>query len=411
MYVSHLSLLNFRNYQRLELALDPGKVLILGRNGQGKTNLAEAIYYFDSLRSHRVSGDAPLALRGSAQTVVRLQISHQHSSPTLELELRPKLPKRAQINGNPVRPRELTRWVTAVVFAPEDLQIVRGDPNSRRDFLDTAIVTRNPYFSAVFKEYERVVKQRTALLKTLRARGLQNPSGDGFGRVGSTLDFWNQQLIDAGTRIMAERRFLVDSLQSRLAAAYQRLVAADHRPFLRLRESAAAKELYEPQLSDVSRETSSHFTPQSRESLTAEFTAALKRCQQKELLRGVTLAGPHRDELELELNSLPVKGYASHGESWSFALGMKLALAELLRQELAPEDPLLLLDDVFAELDAARRQRLLAAVNNYQQVLVTAAVAEDIPSGNTWQIHVIKNGKILASGSSDNPAEFFAQAQ
>lgn len=404
MHVKHLSLLNFRNYPKLELDFKAGKVLVLGRNGQGKTNLVEAIAYFDSLSSHRVSSDAPLFLQGNDTAVARLQVTHQNTSPTLELEFRSRQAKKAQINGNPVKLRELTRWFTAVLFAPEDLQIVRGEPSSRRTFLDGAIVTRNPYFAAVYKEYDRVLKQRTALLKSLR--GAYKQPG-----VSETLEFWNQQLIDTGTRIMAERRLLVDQLQPRLEQAYQKLVAADHRPQLSLKESAATGAAqYLPVAENVSRETSPHLTPQSRENLTTEFIAQLRRSERKEFERGMTLVGPHRDDLEISLNALPVKGYASHGESWSVALGLKLAFADLLRDELAPEDPVLILDDVFAELDAARRARLMSSVADYQQVIVTAAVAEDIPTTTEWEIHVIRSGEVLQTGRSSDPAEFFADA-
>lgn len=400
MRVAHISLLNFRNYLQLELDLAPGKVLFLGRNGQGKTNLVEAIAYFDSLTSHRVSNDAPLFLNGATQTVARLTVAHSHISPTLELEFKQRQAKRAQINSNAVKLRELTRWFTAVVFAPEDLQIVRGEPLHRRNFLDSAIVTKNPYFAAVYKEYERVVKQRSALLKALRFRQQ---------KADSTLDFWNQQLIDTGTRIMAERRKLLDELQPQLQLAYNNLVAADHHPFLSLKETGVGAGVTYAPSENVSRETFNHLSPTSREKLTTDFIAQLKAFEYAEIERGITLIGPHRDDLEIKLNDLPVKGYASHGESWSMALGLKLAFAKILRTEFAPEDPVLILDDVFAELDAARRSRLMSAVADYEQVIVTAAVAADIPNTTDWQIHIISKGQILKSGNSNDPSKFFSE--
>ncbi|MDO4241508.1 MAG: DNA replication/repair protein RecF [Microbacteriaceae bacterium] len=395
MRVAKLSLHNWRNYQNLEVEFAPGPVLVLGRNGQGKTNLAEAIAYFNDLSSHRVNADAPLLRAGQTSAAVRMQVVTQKSAPMLELELRSGQQKRAQINGNAVRARELTRYFTSVVFAPEDLLIVRGEPAARRAFLDAAIVTRMPLFAAIFREYERVVRQRSALLKQARKHG--EPAG--FEQM---LEFWNAQLIDNGTRIMAERRRLIDQLTPHLKSSYAELVGQDHGPKLALKESGAQAENYLPQTGDVS-----HTGDVSRETLHAEFAEKLQKMARAELERGQTLVGPHRDELELQLNSLPVKGYASHGESWSMALALKLALAQLLRADNAPEDPVLILDDVFAELDVFRRQRLMSAVGEYEQVIVTAAVAGDIPTDCTWQTFVIKCGELIAQGSSTNPATDF----
>lgn len=421
MRVKHLSLFQFRNYHRLELDFAPGKVLILGRNGQGKTNLAEAIAYFNALVSHRVSSDAPLFLHGTKQTVIRLKVQHGAMSPTLELELKLRGVKKAQINGTSVKPRELTRWLSTVVFAPEDLQIVRGDPSARRAFLDEAIVTRNPYFVSVFKDYERIVKQRTALLKSLRHTATPEYAAD-------ALAFWDTQLIDCGTRIMAERRKLVDELLPHLRSAYAQLVEADHNPQLQLKETATISGGgYSPQsvvnlsVSAVNEAVNPEkiidsvvFTPQdhlsnvSRETLTENFKTALQHYARAEMERGMTLVGPHRDDLEISLNNLPVKGYASHGEGWSVALALKLGFAKILQHEFAPEDPVLILDDVFAELDAARRARLMQAVSDYEQVIVTAAVAEDIPAGDLWQVHIIHSGAVVHSAQTTNPAEIFA---
>jgi DNA replication and repair protein RecF len=434
MRVEHLSLANFRNYATAELPLGEGPQLLIGRNGQGKTNVLEAISYFDSLSSHRTTSDQPLIRAQQQSGVVRMRVRVRDREVTLELEFTQGRPKRSQVNGNAVKPRELTQWFTCVVFAPEDLNIARGEPGNRRAFLDEAIVTRNPAMYGIYRDYERVLKQRNALLKSVR-QGASKES------VRSTLPLWNEQLAGYGSRIIAERRQLVTDLSPRLARAYQQLVENDHSPRLALEESVI-ENTWTP---SVSRETSSSTTttdswkldsehllsttgsesrssnpgiergaPEggslesgseafepvgsdpsvSRETLLRDFSSALDRVVDAELDRGVTLVGPHRDDLQLNLNELPVKGYASHGETWSFVLSLRIAFANLLREEAYTGDPVILLDDVFAELDRRRRQRLMDAVGDYEQIIVTAAVPEDIPHSVSWNVAHIDNGVI-----------------
>lgn len=406
MRVVKLSLLNFRNYEELSAELRPGNILILGRNGQGKTNLVEAIGYFNSLSSHRVSADLPLYKAGFGHMVARLTVANQNSAPTLELEFKAQRPKKAQINGNSVKTRELTRYFSSVLFAPEDLMIARGEPSARRSFMDSAVVTRNPYFITVLKEYERVIKQRSALLKEMRMQRYADSNS-------ADITYWDNTFADLGTRIMAERRRLIDQLEPQLKITYAALVDADHSPELAIIESAGnvSRETYH--VGALNLETGKgrfdHLSNVSRETLLSDFMARINQLKRAEIERGQTLMGPHRDDLELKLNSLPVKGYASHGESWSMVLGLKLALAGLLREEFAPEDPVLILDDVFAELDSSRRSKLMQAVADYEQVIVTAAVAEDIPKGESWQVYVIEKGKLLSSGETTDPAGFFSE--
>lgn len=382
MRVGHLSLGDFRNYRTAELPLSPGPNLLIGRNGQGKTNLVEAIGYFALLRSHRVTGDAPLIRSGADSAIARMKLVADAREVMLELQINRDRPNRAQVNRNPVRPREVTRWFASVSFAPEDLQIVRGEPSIRRRFLDDALVSRHPAAAGVLSDYERVVRQRTALLKSARA-----------ARSGSieTLGIWDEQLVAHGTQIMLARRELVRDLLPHLARGYRDLVEQDHRPAIGVSESVLQA------LPDVPRETSAGADAAgvSRETLQDQFRAALERVREKELERGVTLVGPHRDDLVLELNGLPVKGYASHGESWSFALSLKMALATILREESSAGDPVIVLDDVFAELDHHRRERLMAAVSGFEQVIVTAAVEEDVPDEVEWHRVRISGGEIV----------------
>jgi len=386
--VAHLSLGDFRNYRSVDLELAPGANLIVGRNGQGKTNLVEAIGYFSTLRSHRVSGDTALIRAGAEQATLQMRVEAAGRSVLLEAQLMRDRPNRAAVNRNSVRPRELTRWFASVAFVPEDLSIVRGDPSVRRRFLDDALTVRYPIAGGALADYERVLRQRTALLKSAR--------GTGAEALESTLSIWDDQLIAAGVQIMLARRELVRDLRGPLRRAYFALVEQDHGPSLELHESVGGA-------LGVSRETSPRVEGDhvSRETLAGEFRDALQSVRRKELERGVTLVGPHRDDVHLELNSLPVKGYASHGESWSFVLSLKLALATVLRDESPAGDPVIILDDVFAELDRGRRSRLMDAVAGFEQVLVTAAVEEDIPEGIDWHRTVIEDGEIVGGGVRD----------
>ncbi len=393
MRVTHLSLGDFRNYASAELPLAAGPNLLVGRNGQGKTNLVEAIAYFATLRSHRVTGDQALIRAGSDSAVARMGVRSGEREVRLELQLNQGRANRAQVNGNSVRPREITRWFSAVAFAPEDLIIVRGEPSGRRRFLDDALLARHPVASAALADYEKVVRQRTSLLKSTRSRGSTVPS---------TLSIWNDQLVEYGVQIMIARRELLRDLAGPLRDHYHALVGSDHVPRLGMAESVAAS-LTER---GVSRETpnASELPDVSRETLAQEFHEALSMVQAREIDRGVTLVGPHRDDLVLSLNGLPVKGYASHGESWSFALSLKLGLAELLRAESSAGDPVIILDDVFAELDAGRRARLMSAVGDYEQVIVTAAVESDVPDDVSWQRMRISAGTVAPMECTDDSA-------
>lgn len=392
MRVSHLSLSDFRNYGSAELDLVGGPNLLVGRNGQGKTNLVEAIAYFASGRSHRVSSQTPLIRAGADSTVMRMVVEAGQREVALELQLNREGATRAQVNRNQVRPREVMRWFDAVLFAPEDLTIVRGEPSVRRRFLDEALIARFPVIAGAVHDYERVVRQRTSLLKSARmSRNLQ--------AIENTLGIWDDQLVEYGAQIMLARRQLASDLGEPLRRSYEILAEEDHGPSLEISESVFMTPEGE---SGVSRETlTAHERASvSRETLAVSFREALQAVRAKELERGVTLVGPHRDDMILSLNALPVKGYASHGESWSFALSLKLALAALLREESPAGDPVIILDDVFAELDFGRRRRLMSAVQGYEQVIVTAAVEDDVPGNVEWSTARIEAGAVLQGTGS-----------
>ncbi len=364
MIVEHLSLVDFRNYAAAELELSPGANVFVGRNGQGKTNLAEAIGYFATLGSHRVSQDAPMVRDGADAAFVRARLAHGDRRVQLEAQLNRSGSNKARVNGSPVRTAELPRYAQVVLFAPEDLQIVRGDPSSRRRFADQLLIQRAPRLAGVLGDYDRVLKQRNALLKSARARGVK---GEGL----STLDVWDDKLVALGTDVIRARLRLAHELSGPVAAAYTAIAGADHRPQLEWALSVAGADPEEDDAAPAGTTDAAAIEQQFRAALAAKRTA--------ELDRGLTLVGPHRDDLVLRIRDLPVKGYASHGESWSVALSLRLASAELLRAESSLGDPIVILDDVFAELDADRRARLAGIVADYQQVIVTAAVGEDVP--------------------------------
>ncbi|KNY04787.1 DNA replication/repair protein RecF [Microbacterium sp. GCS4] len=371
MIVEHLSLVDFRNYATAELALHRGPNVLVGRNGQGKTNLAEAVVFLATLGSHRVSSDAPMVRDGQEFAIIRARLSHGERKVLIEVQLNRQGSNKARINGSPSKTSELPRYAHVVLFAPEDLQIVRGDPSSRRRFADQLLIQRTPRLSAVLADYDRVLKQRTALLKSARARGIR---GEGL----STLDVWDDKLVALGSEIIAARQRLAADLQQPVADAYAAIAGADHQPQL---EWALSVRGGDPEEGEAA-------TADSTGDIAEMFRASLLAKRTQELERGLTLTGPHRDDLVLRVRGLPVKGYASHGESWSVALALRLASAELLRSESPAGDPVLILDDVFAELDADRRQRLATLTAGYEQVVVTAAVEEDIPE--VLHAHVVR---------------------
>ncbi|MGI8769448.1 MAG: DNA replication/repair protein RecF [Propionibacteriaceae bacterium] len=355
MYVRQLSLTDFRSYVAVELALPVGPSVLIGPNGQGKTNLVEAIGYAATLSSHRVAADAPLVRAGADRAVVRTAVVRDEREMLVELEINPGRANRARINRGPVpRPREVLGIVRTVLFAPEDLTIVKGDPSDRRHFLDALLAARSPRFAGVRADYDRVLKQRNALLKSA---GAARRSG---GAELATLDVWDQHLATHGADLLAGRLDLLASLAPLVGTAYAAVAGGSAPAVIAYRSSLGEREL-----------------AADRAVLAAALLEELGQVRGKELERGVSLVGPHRDELLLSLGGLPVRGYASHGESWSYALALRLASYDLLRAD--GDDPVLVLDDVFAELDRGRRDLLADLVGGAEQVLVTAAVADDVP--------------------------------
>jgi len=382
--VTHLSLTDFRNYRTADVPFAAGANLFVGRNGQGKTNLVESLGYLSTLGSHRVSSDQAMIRKDADSAVIRARIENDGRELLVEVQLNRSAPNRAQVNRGAIKPRELPRYFSSVLFAPEDLALVRGEPGIRRRFLDQLLIQRSPRFSAVIADYERVLKQRNTLLKSARASRVKP---DQLG----TLDIWDDRLVALGAELVDARLDLVARLSDPLVAAYRSVAGDDHHP--RLLPQLTIRGAH---VDDEDDDADTAVTSSSGD--TAEvFRGALAAVRPKELERGLTLVGPHRDDVLFELNGLPAKGYASHGESWSFALALKLASAELLRQDSSTGDPVLILDDVFAELDQARRRMLATAVAGYEQVLITAAVFDDVPETLTAHTVRIEAGAIVAS--------------
>jgi DNA replication and repair protein RecF len=361
-YVRHLQLGSFRNWERVDLALRPGPTVFVGRNGEGKTNLVEAVGYLATMSSHRVSSDAPLVRHGAAQAVVRAALRRGDRELLVEIEVNPGRANRVRVNRAPLpRPRELIGVVKTVLFAPEDLALVRGDPTERRRFLDDLLVSRTPRLAGVRSDYDRVLKQRNALLKTARLA-----RGDAL----ATLDVWDGHLVDLGSQLLAARLRLVADLAPHVARAYADVAGAG---------AAAAGLGYAstvPLAGDGDPVPAATALP-AVEELAEGLRERLAERRRDEVDRGMTLVGPHRDDLVIRLGAAPAKGFASHGESWSLALALKLATFALFRAD--GEEPILVLDDVFATLDADRRAALAAVARSAEQTLITAAVLEDVP--------------------------------
>ena len=397
MHLRHLSVVDFRSYTSAELPLEPGVTTLVGLNGQGKTNLVEAIGYLASLSSHRVATDAPLVRFGATQAVIRGAVVRDGRETMVELEIAPGRANRARLNRSPLtRPRDVLGSLRTVLFAPEDLALVKGDPADRRRFLDELLVARQPRWAGVRADYDKILRQRGALLKSaapvLRRggrRAARSAHVEGVDTASEresalhTLDVWDSHLAQVGSQLLYARLRLLRDLGPYLGKAYEEVSAgqSDTRVAYRssLREETAGR-IAAGEVPEVSE-------------LHDEVLASLAEVRGAEVERGVCLVGPHRDDVVLSLGDLPAKGYASHGESWSFALGLKLAAFQLLRHDLG-DDPVLVLDDVFAELDTGRRERLAAMVADCEQVLVTAAVPADVPDTLMGRRYAVTLGSV-----------------
>jgi DNA replication and repair protein RecF len=372
-FVRALALTDFRGYADVDVAFGPGVSVLIGPNGQGKTNLVEALLYASTLESHRVATDAPLVRAGAERAVVRVAAVRDGREALVELEVNPGKANRARLNRSPVaRPREVLGLIRSVLFAPEDLALVKGDPDGRRRFLDALLTLQQPRFAGVRADYDRVLRQRSTLLRSAAARR----RGGQDGEMLATLTVWDEHLARHGADLLAGRLALLEALRPHAATAYEAVAPGGGGLALGYRHS-----LGEGVLEGL-----------DRDALAQAILTALERLRPQEVERGQSLAGPHRDDLVLTLGELPAKGYASHGESWSAALALRLGSYALLRAD--GDDPVLVLDDVFAELDTSRRGALAELVAGAEQVLVTAAVAADVPPALAGARYAVATGTV-----------------
>jgi len=371
MHVISLTAVDFRSYSFVEINLEPGVTTFIGSNGQGKTNLVEAISYCSTLSSHRVSQDLPLVKADQPRAIVRTGVKYQDRTNWLEVEIWPSKTNKAKLNGSDCKKtKDILGTLQTITFSPEDLILVKGDPGQRRYFLDELLVQKSSSYAGIKTDYERVLKQRNALLKSAGPARRNN-----LDSVLATLDIWNEQLINFGSQIILARHQIINELLPYVSKSYAEL-------------APSSKALNITYLPNVSAEN------MTLNDLVTAMKQKLQERQQDELDRGLTLVGPHRDDLEIMIGELPAKGYASHGESWSVALALRLASFDLLKATSPAGDPVLILDDVFAELDVARRNQLILRVKNVEQVLITAAVAEDVPKELVGNKLYVNNGKV-----------------
>jgi len=358
-HITHLSLQDFRSYKALEPPLDPKQTIFIGDNGEGKTNIIEAIMYLSLLSSHRVSQDVPLIKLGAERAYIRAKVLQDDRSQLIELEINTNKTNRAKVNQNPVRSqREILGITQAIAFSPEDLDLVRGDPTERRAFVDQLLIQRNPRMSGVITDYERALKQRNALLKSRASI--------------QSLEPWDEHLIKFGAELVASRIELIEALKTFFIAAYKNLA-----------EKKPAGISYKSNIDNLSN---------NRETNQELLKLKLLDVRDQERERGITLVGPHRDDVLLSLGEHQVKGYASHGESWSIALALRLSSFQLLKEE--GNRPILILDDVFSELDETRREKLVQLAEEAEQTFITVAVESDLPKNLNGVRYLVKSGTV-----------------
>lgn len=364
MFVRELQLRDFRSWSRAEVQLTPGPTVFTGRNGFGKTNLIESLFYLATLRSHRVSSDAPLVRSGASSATVSATIENAGRELTAMLQINAEGANKAWLNTSArPRPREILGVLRTVLFAPEDLLLIRGDPGDRRRFVDELVAQRGPVLAAARSDYDRVLRQRSALLKT--AGGALRRGGSDADSVISTLDVWDSQLADLGGRVTAARIDVLTDLEPHFIGSYSAIAPHSRPASLRYRAVGGP---------DVLPDAGVMADP---EHIAEVLLNQLGKIRDKEIDRGMSLIGPHRDDIDIVLGDDVAKGFASHGESWSLALALRLGSVELIRADGV--EPVIMLDDVFAELDVARRGKLVEFTADAEQLLITAAVPDDIP--------------------------------
>jgi DNA replication and repair protein RecF len=379
MRIQHLSLVNFRNYSRLELDMPPGVVLLLGDNAQGKTNLLEAIFVLSRMRSSRTSTERELVNWLTLEDdlpFARLAAQVQKGGETEQVEVSlvqnglslpegngSSLRKHIRINGANKRALEAVGFLSAVLFMPQDIDLVSGSPGGRRRYIDDTLCQVDPQYVRELQHYTRVLTERNFLLRSLRNRSYDP----------SELAFWDQRLVEHGSYLIWKRRRVLEQMSGEarlihlgltgemdsLQLEYVSTVSGGNAPSYQLELPASAGEETQADRTDV------------QSAVSGAFTARLREMRGRELEQGMTLVGPHRDDLRFWVNRVDMNIYGSRGQQRTVALSLKLAEMELVAK-IKGERPVLLLDDVISELDEAHRGHLLRALDTVQQVVMTA---------------------------------------
>ncbi|SDS72422.1 DNA replication/repair protein RecF [Microlunatus soli] len=405
MYVDHLQLTDFRSYAGIDVPLGPGVTTFVGANGQGKTNLVEGVEYLSSMSSHRVASETPLVRAGAELALLKARVQaglDDNRSLQLEIAITPGKANKAKLNRSPLpRARELIGLLRTVVFSPEDLAVVKGDPSERRRFIDTLVISRWPRLAGVKADYDRVLKQRNTLLKSLSGRSYGGRRGDVLAEAGSTLDVWDSHLAQAGGALLRARLRTLAELEPLVSKAYAEIAPTNNVVAAEYKTSTVIPTVDDPAASEDA-VTTEDSTP-STEQLAGALTERMAERRPDEIQRGISLVGPHRDDIVLSIGELPARGYASHGESWSLALALRLGSFALLRADGV--EPVLVLDDVFAELDATRRDRLAGQILDAEQVLITAAVADDVPAQLAGRRYRVADGTVTPDEAESGEVE------
>lgn len=371
MWVEKLDISGWRNHAHSRLACEPGVTVLIGPNGQGKTNIVEALYYLGTLGSHRVSSSSVLIGDDSSAATIYADLRHGERTVSVGVTLKRKGATDAVVNGVSAKLAEIPHWVSVVMFAPEDIAIVRGEPSARRSFMDHLVVSASPSMSAVYQDFERVLKQRNSLLKSLKSHRSQADT--------STLEVWNEKFAALGADIMGHRIHHLGKVMPLVTEHYAALANNDVVDYRYL--PSWKDEVHDVDYSD-------------RAGIGSLLLESIALRAREEVERGQTLVGPQRDDVEFTISNKPARTHASQGETWSLALSLRLATAAWLRQERSSGDPIIVLDDVFAELDAHRREKLVDLVSEYEQIIVTSAVEEDLPAGLRGQVWDVREGVV-----------------
>ncbi len=381
MHISRLALDHYRSWERCVLDLEPGVNILQGSNGLGKTNIVEAVEVLSTGSSHRTSSSLPLIEKGFSSAVIRANVEDGENRHSYEATIVARGANRARIDGGKSQyMRDIIGLVPSVAFTPEDQRLISADPAGRRNFINQAASLLHPHYTQLLQQFTHVGKQRAALLKQL-SDDSSAQSQYGQQNILSGLEAWTGQFIDLGMRLTRVRNGIIARLSTPFARMYEALAGAGQQATLSYEPSFDEVMLYD----DPAAQISLHF----------------QRIYPGEVARGQNLIGPHRDDLDIRLNGMTAREFASNGEMWTMALALKMALYETVSAEHGSK-PIVILDDVFAQLDESRRGQILDFAYAQDQVLITVAAASDIPHADAKTIDVAELRETSSPGISDD---------